>query len=459
MGTDPSPVPKPASTEPGDTSISDTAEIAGLDTQVDFEPIHLPQRTPDISTLFKLSNSRSCQQALELVVDCLFENMKSHEKRDIPFCRHGGPTISVSRPQQFGNVLYIPPGQGKIVVMSDLEGHFEALEALFNRKENDLLALMAKGQAQCIFLGDLIDRAGGRGSQVYEFLLDLKFKRGFYDTVHILAGNHELTPDAIQACPEQGGFFSEVIQHRRSYSDLGDIDSELAQSAIAWHQALFPGETSEDVPQLRIALWRLYNHLFSQFPKVVLTGNGAVLCHAGPTDQGPFEYIREPASFSPPTFAQAVAWLAGPKFMAEDHTEEQLAKLVEQHKLSVFDQTWSDYSSECQTTRILPNHYRKQGLLFGLEALQSYLDILGKQVMIRGHQVPNPRRPLGPETSALSQHAWTAGDRLITINSVRTNGNFIETDSGFEEQHSFQYLEVPLDRPIRSVDDIRCCDL
>jgi hypothetical protein len=459
MGTDPSPVPSRPASEPGDASISDTAEIAGLETHVDFQPARLPQYVPDSSTLLELSHSRSCQQALELVVDCLFESMKAHEKRDIPFCRHGGPSISITRPQQFGDVLYIPPGQGKLLVMSDLEGHFEALEALFSDKEHDLLTLMARGQAQCIFLGDLIDREGGRGSQIYEFLLDLKCKRGFYDTIHILAGNHELTPDSIQACPEQGGFFSEVIQHRRSYSDLGDLKSELAQNAIAWHQAVFPGETSENIPQLRIALWRLYNHLFSQFPKVVLTGNGAVLCHAGPTDQGPFEYIREPATFSPPTFAHAVAWLAGPKFTAEDLNEEQMAKLVEHHKMGVLDQTWSDYSSVCQTTRILPNHYRKQGLLFGLEALQSYLDILGKQVMIRGHQVPTPRRPLGPEARVLSPNTWTAGDRLITINSVRTNGKFVETDSGFEEQNSFQYLEVPLDRPIRSVDDIRYCDL
>jgi hypothetical protein len=341
---------------------------------------------------------------------------------------------------QFGNLLYIPKSPAKLFVLSDVEGDIGALVALM-RREN-LLTRMAKGQAQLVIMGDIIDRQGGLGSLCFDLLLDLKFRRGFRDTIHILAGNHELSP-AIQQFGEHGGFFDEVVRRRRSYANLGDLGSPLATMILDWHASKFEEEQVDSAPPLRVALWRLYNEVFTQLPKVVLTGNGAVLCHAGLTDKGPFGYVRDPAACpSPPSFAEAIRWLAGLEFVQED-----IENLEELQNLSVYDYTWSDLTDD--RIRTAPNTCRRCGLLIGPDALQSMLDVVGGQVMIRGHQKTPPD---GAEL--FSAHVWTLGERAITINSVLPDGPFINTECGLAQDFSRQYLEAPLDQQLRSADDI-----
>ncbi len=438
--------PASNSTEPlppeYDEAISDTAEVAKVDTEADICSGVCPP-TLDLDTLVQLSSSRSCQEAISLVSDSIIELLKLQQQDTIPFQDNGAPYLSVSRPQQFGDLLYIPAGPEKLFVMSDLEGDFGAVEALF--RQNQLLPLMAQGRAQCIFLGDSIDRDGKQASQILEFLLDLKFRRGFYETVHVLAGNHELYPD-LQTDPNQGGFFDEVVHERASYANLGDLNTDLAKFVLDWHREEFPGEEFEPQHQLRVALWRLYNSLFDRLPKVALTGNGAVLCHAGLTDTGPFKCIRAPAAPQPPSFVEAVTWLAHsqligllPSQPGEEFEREQIK--LQNHV------TWSDYTQE--HPGIQPNPSRCGSLFFGPDALQSFLDILGRQVLIRGHQktLPSGARRLTP-------HVWTAGKNLITINSVLDDGRFVETDSGLVQTFSRQCLEVPLCSQLTSVDEI-----
>jgi hypothetical protein len=236
-----------------------------------------------------------------------------------------------------------------------------------------------------------------------------------------------------------------VVYERPSYSNLGNFDSDLVRRTLDWHREEFPGEDFGSQHQLRVALWRLYNNLFRGLPKVVLTGNGAVLCHAGPTDTGPFAYIGDPkVASSPPSFQEAVAWLAGAQFIdptLHDDNIEEAQLLLESHL------TWSDCTLD--HSRIQQNLKRRSGLLVGPDALQSFLDILGRQVLIRGHQKNPP-----PGATRLDRHAWTAGHQVITINSVLENGDFIETDSQSMQLRSRQHLELDLSRQIRSVDDI-----
>lgn len=449
MGIDPSSEPKATPAERFDESKIETAEISRADTHVEFSSPLQPHAELLLDPLLHLCNSRSCQEAISLVVDSVFELMKCHEQRAIPFHRHGGNLLEVSSPQQFGNLLYIPEGSGTLFVMNDIEGDIGAIEALF--REHNILPLMAAGQAQCLFGGDLIDR-GRQGSQIFEFLLDLKFKRGFHDSVHILAGNHELSPH-IQMSPLQGGFFTEVAEKRFSYDDLGDLESDLAQKALRWHAEFCAEDDFQGFPQLRVALWRLYNELFTRLPKIALTGNGAILCHAGGTAKGPFDYIRDPKEWStPPSFAEAATWLAGPQFMGSSQENEDVAALEEEHSASQLEYTWSDCSLEHSGVAL--NRRRGSGLLFGPDALQRFLDLLGRRVLIRGHQkVP----PAGAQR--LSPHAWTLGDRVITINSVLSEGKFRETENGFTQDFSRQCLMVPLNRQLRSVADLKLIDL
>jgi hypothetical protein len=182
------------------------------------------------------------------------------------------------------------------------------------------------------------------------------------------------------------------------------------------------------------------------------------LCHGGLTDAGPFRYVHDPAEFIKPSFEMAVEWLTSMPFRTDELTSEEREIYDDLHRLSVEDITWSDWGPNMPSTE--PNMTRARdkdgnptplGLYFGSDALGRYLDILGAQVMIRGHQ------KWIPGADKLSNGVWCAGDSLLTINSSTPVSKFVKDKHGsFREVAVWapNYLEIDLSAPVRSARDI-----
>jgi hypothetical protein len=292
-----------------------------------------------------------------------------------------------------------------------------------------------------------------------EFLLDLKYNRGFFHNIHLVAGNHELSP-LIQMDPYQGGFFNEVINYRSSYASPGRRDFGLEQEVGRWFNDTFDIELPADLAPYRVALWREFNDLFGVCPKTIITENGLVLCHAGLTDSGPFQYLSKPEEWKKPSFAEGVRWLSNTGYGPNAFTPEEEEAFSVLRRVLVEDVTWSDWQPEVSTTQ--PNITRQHdeagnpiplGRYFGPEALSEYLEILGAKLMIRGHQ-KNPligaRRPC--------DGVWHSHDKIMTINSSAPSSSWFEEDDGVLQEEirpANCYLEVELNGTIRGVESVK----
>lgn len=325
---------------------------------------------------------------------------------------------------QCGSHIHIPRVNGRMFVVTDLEGHKEYLEAIF--RKHDLLTRMLKDdpndQVHLSVLGDTIDRNGRRASEILEFLYELKMAHGLWDKIHILSGNHELGPDRIQKSRKQGGFYDEVVVDRKSYSQLGDPAALTRSDAIAWCKDHFPQDG--EFPSLRVALWRTFNEAFEASPLTITTENGLFLSHAGITNRGPFEVIEAALMGSDVSKAD------GFKALARAWRDPSMVK----------DLTWSDFQMGDTGISLNYRGVNKEGqripgpgLAFGIDAARSFLGLLGKRMHIRGHQYAPPNTDV-----KLGEGTWAVDDTVVTTNT----GTFRE------------YVEVGLREDVVGTNDL-----
>jgi|GEM_PF-4770102 len=427
-----------------------------------FDSLSVSGKSLDLQALLALSQSRNCMDALHLIKSYRDLLQATHETCNIPFGRKGGAhqRIDVARATQFGDLVYIPRTPGYAYVVSDVEGDMTLIREIF-KKERILERLERNApndQVYFICLGDVVDRDGYQASQIVEFLLDLKFNRGFLPNIHLLAGNHELSP-LIQIDDNQGGFFKEVVQYRSSYAMPGRRDRELEHEVKEWFYETFSCELPEDIAPGRVALWREFNELFRVCPKTIITENGLVLCHGGLTDTGPFEFLRDPEKWNKPSFEHGIQWLSNTGFAPGSLSEEESTAFSLLRGILVEDITWSDWRPDVTTTQ--PNLSRQideagnpvpLGCYFGPEALSHYLETFGAKVMIRGHQKGAPDGARKPRDGV-----WHSHDMIVTINSSAPSSSWQEEGKGnFREviQPAHSYLEIDLTRAVRGVTDV-----
>jgi hypothetical protein len=386
--------------------------------------------------------SRNCIEALELL-DVAIQQMSCRQQCPaIPFDTLGEALIRTEHAQTYGRMIYIPRVQGTAYVISDIEGHLPEVIKIFQRHSliERLLRNHPNDQVHFICLGDVVDR-GTSASSILEFLLELKFQSGFEDHIHLLSGTHELS-ETLQKHPHQGGFFKEVDSLRSSYNNAGDLSSETYKRMCELDPALkdLDPQISPSLA-LRRCLWRRFNALFQVLPTTIVTANGLVLTHAGPTQTGCFECVANP-SLPRPSFKEAIQWLAGFPAPGESFSAQHQKDLAH----SIEQQTWSDFNADIDLTAA--NEKRKCGLYFGLQALGTYLECLHTNVMIRGHQ------NCGETIS--NNSVWTAGDKLLTC---RTSPSFCtykldESSETVELQVKGAYAEISLWKDISTVGDV-----
>jgi hypothetical protein len=434
------------------------------DTQRDsaLADLSLQSNSLSFSSLWALASSRNCGQALSFIQGCTEELINTYQARPIPFSfNETQPIIDVAKTEQFGDVVYMPMMQGaKAYIISDWEGDVELVEQLF-KKERILERLSRNKNDEQVFvisLGDAIDRGNDRASEALEFLLDLKFNRGFGDNIQLLTGNHERCAD-VQLNSRCGGFFKEVVEHRSSYSVPGAVPPNLQSAAVEWFESTFIEEFSPAATPHRLALWIEFNRLFSYSPKTIVTESGLVLCHGGPTNVGAFGFLRNPDEWPRPTFEQGIRWLTNIPFDTEQLTEEEREALEILHEATIDDITWSDWKANAQNTE--PNLSRRfdkdkqplpLGLYYNSNALEQYLSVLGARVMIRGHQKHPPA-----QAAVHNSNVWFAGSSLLTINSTVASNCWVDSDTGGVDEvlvTNRSYVEVDLGKPIRGIQDI-----
>jgi hypothetical protein len=394
----------------------------------------------DLETLIKVSENRDCYDTLELLNEVIRTNLESYGQRPVPFSGPDQTRVAVTEPTQFGDITIIPRIEnGRAYIVSDLHSDFTVLKTIFERHKP-----LERGdggsseyQAVIICLGDLIDRNSGHAVQTLDFLINLQ-RNGF--RIIMGAGNHELSA-TVQQDKEDGGFFDEVTKYHLSYKNRGAPENSLASVALDWHRQHFPDDLTYGEDALRLTIWRMYNEMFHTLPKHVVTENGLLLCHGGITNKGPFSFVDD-ATVARPSFRQAIEYFAN-RSLPGDGTPAQTEYL---HGTTTEDITWSDFSTD--TSRTQPNFKRSRnpnhpiGLEFGAVALKAYLEVFGARMMIRGHQGSPP-----PGVKVHNANCWST-DQLMTINSfVRVKGS--------HQTHNRSYLEVPLDRDITGVSDIR----
>lgn len=118
-----------------------------------------------------------------------------------------------------GDIEFIP-SRGTAYIFSDLEGNLKNILRLFIR-ENLIEKLSDQvTPLHLVFLGDFIDRSK-YSLPFIEFLLLLK--SNYPERIHIVAGNHELSPGVQQTVPD--GFAAEIRDRRlpvdkREWRDL-----------------------------------------------------------------------------------------------------------------------------------------------------------------------------------------------------------------------------------------------
>lgn len=84
-----------------------------------------------------------------------------------------------------------PDATGPVYAIGDIHGHFNKLQALWSKIEEDYRALATHARADVIFLGDYVDR-GPAGIKVLQFCHDLWKQPPSWCHPVFLIGNHEL---------------------------------------------------------------------------------------------------------------------------------------------------------------------------------------------------------------------------------------------------------------------------
>lgn len=323
---------------------------------------------------------------------------------------------------QLGDLVHIPKVPGSLFLLSDLEGHKEIVEKVLKRHHivERIIKNDPNDQVYLVLMGDTIDRAGNRATEIFEALYDLQINFGLHNNIYILSGNHEMEPDGIQRDPHQGGFFHEVCLHRESYQnpqdyweELSEASKERLQFVCNWTKAYYPEHYGCE--ELLVALWRLHNEVFKASPKSIVTENGLFIAHAGITDKGPFASIASDEQSEQSLPEECLRWLS----------------LASADIATLQDLVWSDYNPHCDyiTTNARGGMVNGEvipgpGVAFGFQSLKRFLTIVGdKTCMIRGHQVGVPEG-----CTSIGESVWTNGVNLVTLNSARCG----------------EYLEVPL---------------
>ena len=326
------------------------------------------------------------------------------------------------RSWQIGDLVHIPKAPGSLFLLSDLEGHKEILEKVLKRHHivERFMKNDPNDQVYLVLMGDTIDRAGNRATEILEALYDLQINFGLHNNIYILSGNHELGPDVIQRSPNQGGFFHEVCFHRESYQNAGEHWAELSEASkeriqfvCHWTKTFYP--ESYGCEEFLVALWRLHNEVFRAAPKSIVTENGLFIAHAGITDKGPFASIASGEQTKQLAREEYLRWLS----------------LASEDTATLQDLVWSDYTPDCDyiTTNARGGIINGEaipgpGLAFGIESLKHFLSLVGdKTCMIRGHQVGVPEG-----CASMGESVWTNDLNLVTLNTARCG----------------EYLEVPL---------------
>jgi hypothetical protein len=380
------------------------------------------------------SRERSCLEALELtgtVHRWLVEGRIDLFRKPVEYWAQCLAT-NRERAWQIGDLVHLPKTQGSLFLFSDLEGHKPIVEEAFrkHRLVQRMIANNPNDQVYVVLMGDTIDRDGNQASEILEAMYDLQVHWGLSHNIYLLAGNHELDPDGIQRSAAQGGFFQEVCYHRESYQNkeakqsvLGEGSKEMIDFMCEWVRSYYPDNYGCD--ELLVALWRVYNQVFLNSPKSIVTDNGLFISHAGITDKGPFDVIREGDCTTQPSIPECLRWLS----------------LATYDPRTLEDVVWSDYTTDSAYTTLNKRGglvdgkpTAGPGLAFGCESLKRFLGLLGdKTCMIRGHQVAVPEG-----CYSMSDSVWTNGTNLVTFNSARYG----------------EYLEVPMGMNILSPEQI-----
>lgn len=413
----------PASSEPiklvsAHTGYADLTILGGLESpsSVDVQIL--------VSRVFHQSSTRNALSAMELCCSAyerLLGLRADLSNKPLAYWRQCLES-NAERSWQIGDLVHIPKAPGSLFLLSDLEGHKEILEKVLKRHHivDRIIKNDPNDQVYLVLMGDTIDRAGNRATEILEALYDLQINFGLQNNIYILSGNHELEPDVIQRDPNQGGFFHEVCFHRDSYqnpldywAELSEASKERIQFVCNWTKTYYPEYYGCE--ELLVALWRLHNEVFRAAPKSIVTENGLFIAHAGITDKGPFASIASGEQTEQLAREAYLRWLS----------------LASEDGATLQDLVWSDYTPYCDhiTTNARGGIVNGEatpgpGLAFGRESLKHFLSLVGeKTCMIRGHQVGVPEG-----CTSIGESVWTNGVNLVTLNSARCG----------------EYLEVPL---------------
>lgn len=350
-----------------------------------------------------------------------------------------------------GDVTYLP-AEGRATILADIEGDLRTLLMLLYK--GDLLERLKdpSRSEHLIFLGDFIDRST-TSLAFLEFILVLR--RQFPHQIHILPGNHELSPGVQH---KLGGFFREIEEADMSVSKedwkylrwcswfndyirgvtgpfddtfwVYDSEQRLApRRAIleklkierAKSSTMLPDEEPEKHTELcdvefhtsealslrnryrvrvsKLYLWELAQTYFFSLPKLVV-GESFVATHGLP----PLIPDNELAAVqdSPEVFFQAIA---------------KTCKLPDETRRNTYNSmVWSDIHPPDAEKDPFPlpvqfNTTRREGYLMTAEVVQKFLKATGRTCLLRGHQhFLNPANHLiGSESDG-----W-----IYTINSSR----------------------------------------
>lgn len=421
----------------------------------------------------KLISYPSLSRATTLLLRGISHNLEAEreftELSKEEFIDLSNESFSDTSALRMGDVTFLPK-QGHATLLSDLEGDLRTLYVtLLNTGALERLSDPDCSEHLCI-LGDFIDRST-TSLAFLEFVLILQNR--FPNRVHILAGNHELSP-GVQHKPL--GFFREIEECDFELKDsdwrylrwcqwfndyirgvTGPFDDALwiysseqrvkPRDSLLLHTkerraretpTLHDRETisrdaddgiecsSSESMTLRnryreriskLYLWELAQTYFLSLPKLVV-GQHFVATHGLPPVKG--EFSPEHLSTSPRSSDDFLFSIA------------RLCDLPQLERRNVYNEmVWSDIHppdspEELPPLAVVENKMRGDGNIVTAEAVQLLLKALGRNHLFRGHQhFSNPENhQLGNETDGL----------ITTINSSRRYPHCTAASVDFDQQ-------------------------